>query len=426
MPLRVSPRWRLARAFCTGDHPVMTRQIPRLFALPLLICLVASIAFVAVGQALISRLTNVIDPTRIHFSLPGAPSPTDTVWLCKPGMADNPCGGDLSTTVFSADGKSRVEHLTAPKRAPIDCFYIYPTVSRQPTINANLKIDPEERNVARTEASRFSQVCDVYAPMYPQLTKAAINDPQHISVKGEIDAYEAVWKAYLDYMDHYNNGRGVVFIGHSQGAYLLSMLLQAEVDTEPKVLDRLVSAVLPGGNVTVQAGKRVGGDFRNIPACASSIQVGCVVAYSAFSKAPGEDALFGRVDSPINPLRTDALLKLEVLCVNPASITGGTGDALPYLTTSDLSSLVGSAWPKMTAQTPFVAYPGEYRATCKSSEDASWLQIDRRADPSDGRPSVSSIASAQWGLHMVDMSIVMGNLVDLVDAQAKAYLAKAH
>ena len=91
----------------------MTRQVPRLFALPLLVCLVASISFVAVGQALMSRLANVIDPTRIHFSLPGAPSPTDTVWLCKPGMADNPCGGDLTATIFKADGTASVEHSKA-------------------------------------------------------------------------------------------------------------------------------------------------------------------------------------------------------------------------------------------------------------------------------------------------------------------------
>ncbi len=399
----------------------MTRQIPRFFVLPLLMCLLASVAFVAVGQAAMSRLTSVIDPSRIRLTLPQAPSPTDTVWLCKPGMADNPCAGDLSATVLAPDGKVSVERPVPAKKAPIDCFYVYPTVSLQPTLNANLKIDPEERAVAKAEASPFSQVCDVYAPMYPQLTKAAIDDPASLSITGELNAYEGVWRAYLDYMDHYNDGRGVVFIGHSQGAYLLSMLLQAEVDTEPKELRHLVSAILPGGNVTVEAGKRTGGDFHNIPACVSTGEVGCVVAYSTFLEEPSEDALFGRIDSPINPLRQDSPLKLHVLCVNPADVGGGTGAALPYLPTADLTSLVGKAWPTMATVTPFVAYPGEYHATCRSSAHANWLQIDRTHDPHDGRPSVAAVSSERWGLHMVDMSVVMGNLVDLVRSEAATY-----
>jgi hypothetical protein len=30
----------------------------------------------------------------------------------------------------------------------------------------------------------------------------------------------------------------------------------------------------------------------------------------------------------------------------------------------------------------------------------------------------------QWGLHLVDMNIAMGNLVDIVGQQSKAYLAR--
>jgi len=44
--------------------------------------------------------------------------------------------------------------------------------------NANLKIDAEERAIAVAQAAQFSQVCNVYAPMYPQLTKAAIAKPR--------------------------------------------------------------------------------------------------------------------------------------------------------------------------------------------------------------------------------------------------------
>lgn len=403
----------------------MVRQVPRLLMLPLLVCLAGALSAFVVGETVMMRLTDVIDPSRIHLSLPGEPIPSDTVWLCRPGVARNPCAGDLSSTSIAPDGASTSQPADAAKQPPIDCFYVYPTVSLQKTTNADLSIDQEERTVAQAEAARFSQVCNVYAPMYPQLTRWAVNDPEHLSITGAIDAYEGVWRGFLDYMDHYNHGRGIVFIGHSQGAFLLSMLLQAELDTEPKVLAHLVSAILPGGNITVEEGKAVGGDFRNIPACRSSDEVGCVIAYSTFSATPGEDSLFGRVDSPINPFRRDAPLKLKVLCVNPAAPAGGPGEALPYLPTTNLSSLLGRTWPMSPAKTPFVSYPNEYTAACRSDGHSNWLQIERTSDPNDTRPDISILSKPRWGLHTVDVNVVLGNLVNLVRSESQAYARKS-
>jgi hypothetical protein len=33
--------------------------------------------------------------------------------------------------------------------------------------------------------------------------------------------------------------------------------------------------------------------------------------------------------------------------------------------------------------------------------------------------------AANWGLHLIDVNLAMGNLVDIVGQQAKAYAAKA-
>ncbi len=56
-----------------------------------------------------------------------------------------------------ANGASFVEHAKPAKKPPIDCFYVYPTVSSQFTMNANLEIGPEEKQIAIDQASRFSQ-----------------------------------------------------------------------------------------------------------------------------------------------------------------------------------------------------------------------------------------------------------------------------
>src|SRR6516164_11825880 len=99
----------------------------------------------------------------------------ETVWLCRPGLASNPCLNSEETTVRLDGGATFVDHPQPANNPPIDCFYVYPTVSGQFTINANEEVDPEETAIAESQASRFSQTCNVYAPIYPQLTLPAIN-----------------------------------------------------------------------------------------------------------------------------------------------------------------------------------------------------------------------------------------------------------
>jgi len=65
-------------------------------------------------------------------------------WLCRPGRKDA-CAADLSTTVVAADGKLTRENWAENSKAPIDCFYVYPTVSNDPTPNSDMIPGPEER-----------------------------------------------------------------------------------------------------------------------------------------------------------------------------------------------------------------------------------------------------------------------------------------
>src|SRR5664279_6534007 len=147
--------------------------------------------------------------------------PDDTVWLCKPGLANNPCEGNLDATPIDWAIRAGYEQASPAADPPIDCFYVYPTVSRQKGVNADLTIDVEETDVAIAQAARFSQVCHVYAPMYPQLTLAAIADPSKISYGSAITAYSSLYSSFRNYIANYNHGRGIVFIGHSQGAMML-------------------------------------------------------------------------------------------------------------------------------------------------------------------------------------------------------------
>ncbi len=382
---------------------------------------------VATGTAPTGTTPEPTTAAPISTALPAAdptasatPVPDDAVWLCKPGLPGDPCAGNLDATVVDAGGGSTVQPASPAVDPPIDCFYVYPTVSRQSGTNANLTIDPEERAVASAQAALFSQVCRVYAPMYPQLTVAAISKPGGITLQGALTAYQGVAAAFEDYMANYNHGRGIVFIGHSQGASMLIGLVRSYVDSNASVRKQLVSALILGGNVTVPIGRTVGGDFTNIPACSSAGQTGCVVAYSSFDRTPPADAFFGRPGSGLNPFAGSSA-GLQVLCVNPAAPAGGAGTLRPYFPTSSVDQYLGSGAPWARASTTFVAYPDEFSARCESSGGATWLQIDRTGTSADRRPTLSVGSAPEWGLHVVDVNIALGNLVELVRSQAAAY-----
>ncbi len=289
-------------------------------------------------------------------------------------------------------------------------------------MNADLRIGPEERAVGIAQASRFSQVCRVYAPMYPQLTLAAIAKHDRITFSEALTAYDGVLSAFRDYLANDNNGRGIVFIGHSQGAYMLTVLLKQVVDQDPAVRRLLVSALLLGGNVTVPIGGTVGGDFEHIPTCGSEAQTGCVVAYSSFDTTPPPDALFGRVGSGLSPfLNPSPGAPLQVACVNPAAVGGGTGKLQPYVPRQDLLGLAGGRRLAKSLSTSWITFPDEYSAQCRTSGGATWLQVTDIRGPTDHRPLVTQTSGPAWGLHRVDVNIALGNLVDLVGAESAAF-----
>jgi hypothetical protein len=232
------------------------------------------------------------DPNAVGSDAAASLAADPTTWLCKPGLADNPCAGNLDATSVDATGHTTLLPAAPAADPPIDCFYVYPTVSHQSTVNANPTIDKEERSVAIAQAAQLSKVCRVYAPIYRQLTLAAIQKPGQIKLNSALTAYGDVLVAFQTYMARYNNGRGIVFVGHSQGAMMLTGLLRTQVDPQPNLRAQLVSAILAGGNVEVPIGKNVGGDFANIPACTSGNETGCVVAWSSFdSTPPGQGSL---------------------------------------------------------------------------------------------------------------------------------------
>jgi hypothetical protein len=351
-------------------------------------------------------------------------------WLCRPGRQDA-CTVDLSTTVISASGKLTTENWAANPNASIDCFYVYPTVSNDPGGNSDMIPGPEEKSVVRAQFARFASVCRVYAPMYRQVTLTALRAAlggTPIPVDRAL-AYNDVLDAWNYYLEHDNHGRGVVLIGHSQGSGVLTQLIKNEIDGKP-LQARIISALLLGTNLPVPKGKDVGGAFQHVPLCHAANQIGCVTTYVSFRAAapPPANSRFGKVTGE----------NMIAACTNPAALGGGSGELHAYMGAKGSGVAAAEAappdWvkPVQTIATPFVSVPGLLSSECVSNESGSYLAVSTHGDPAGGRTSdiagdvvVNGQVLREWGLHLIDVNLAMGNLLDIVSQQAKAYLSAA-
>jgi hypothetical protein len=356
------------------------------------------------------------------FASPALGAKDKTVWLCKPGLADNPCEPGFKTTVVTPAGDPTAVSL-APKRnrhPDADCFYVYPTVSDDEGRNSDLSIDPEERSIALYQAARFGLDCRVFAPMYRQITLSSLFSGTPASAEERAMAYGDVVSAWKTYLARYNDARGVVLIGHSQGTYMLRQLIHDYVDPKKGARKRLISAILLGGNVLVAEGSNVGGDFRHVAACESPKQTGCAIAFSTFNGPVPADARFGHATTTLDgaPATGDV-----VLCANPAGLGGGSGTLRTVFPSEPFApgTTIGAATEAVGLPRPDVSTPwiqaDAYTGACSSADDANVLQIT----PIGDAPTLNPVPDANWGLHLTDGNIALGNLTALTKRQIKVY-----
>jgi hypothetical protein len=264
----------------------------------------------------------------------------------------------------------------------------------------------EERLAVIVQAARFEQVCRVFAPLYRQQTHLG-------GFRGNPElAYRDVLAAWRDYLAHANEGRGVVLIGHSQGAGVLKQLIRDEIDASESARKQLVSAILLGTSVAVEQGADDGGDFEHVPACRTATQTGCVVSYSSWARTPPPDASFQDVDDPSH----------RVLCVNPGAPEGGTAPITPLLPWYAPQGIIPQSPEPPPTGTDWIALPGLYTARCVERGSRAWLLVEPVGTPGDPRPTVQPYQDPR-GLHAADVNIALGTLLELVRGQGKAWLA---
>ena len=175
-----------------------------------------------------------------------------------------------------------------------------------------------------------------------------------------------------------------------------------------------------GTSLPVPKGKDVGGGFKSVPLCHKDTQIGCAIAYASFRSTvpPPSNSLFGRAPEG-----------MQAACTNPAKLSGGSGELHSYLSNRSREG-TPTEWAKgVKVETPFVSVPGLLTAQCVDNEHGSYLEITVHGDPKDPRTDeiqgdvvTNGQVQANWGLHLIDANLAMGNLVDIVNAEGKTYL----
>ena len=348
----------------------------------------------------------------IAIAGPSAAQAEETVWICKPGQSDDLCAGSIST---KAGTPAETIGYNRPENPAVDCFYVYPTVSEQDTPNANLDKDPEVRRVVVQQARMFSRVCDVYAPMYRQETSPGI-----YSASTEV-AYQSALSAWKDYLKNYNDGRGVILLGHSQGSATVGRLIDEEIDPNPGLRKRLVGAILPGANIHVPKGELVGGMYEHVPACSEVGEYGCLVAFSMFQGSPADNPPFGDVGSGYWAYKIPRADReeFEVVCVNPAQLSGE--DLLTPLINMDYLL----APPPGGVESAFwSAYPNAVSASCDREGTKHWLNVDFSGEPDPFLSAMIPIVASGNNWHVPEVNVAENNLIQIAQLQTDSYVAE--
>lgn len=341
-------------------------------------------------------------------------------WLCLPGRKDT-CSTPLPTTALNPNGYGSTGRSGIAANPGVDCFVVYPTVSRDQGLNSDLVPgDGEEKAIIATQFARFAEVCKVYAPLYRSMTLGAVavaSTGGDVTAAGRI-AFGDVRNAWRTYLARHNKGRPFVLIGHSQGSLMLQQLIANEIEGKPEAA-RMKLAILPGFNLIVPQGKRVGGTLKRTPLCASPNETGCVLTWTSYRErnVPPVGALFGIATTP----------GMTVACTNPAR-PGATGwvafDSYWYAR----SALPVPGGPIQWSSegpppSPYLRTEGLVSGRCVDDGQRGYLSVRTNADPRDkrtdrigGEVGAMGFFIPGWGMHLADMYLAQGDLIRRVGA----------
>ncbi len=298
-------------------------------------------------------------------------------WLCRPDVTDDPCDIDLDATLVTADGTQTVEPFEAAVDPPVDCIYVYPTISTDQSVNSDRVPDDAEIGIVANQAARFQTVCDLYVPMYRQITLSAMFDSIDAADSGEsTNVYDddsrtapetsptptssklscTTWRSTT------TGDPSCSSVTHRERVSSADSLQRRSIPNET-LRNQLVSAMLIGTSVTIDSQED---DFSNIVPCTSSD--------GHLLRGLLRQLLRGR-----NRLRPTAT------SVHPATATAGPRAQIRAdLSNSGPAPLnsyfeAGHAEGAPEVSTPWIHYEGLLTGECVADRGFDWLEVTNTA-----------------------------------------------
>jgi hypothetical protein len=242
----------------------------------------------------------------------------------------------------------------SPDQPPADVFFVHPTTyDGGHQWNARIGATLGERFLQRVAlpnyAGPFQRAGRVFAPRYRQASLYAHSTLREDAREARAFAYADVRDAFRYWIAHYAGDRPIIIAGVEQGGLLVDRLIREEIAPNPALRRRLVAAYLVD---TVTPADRYGAAAA-VPACASPVQAGCVVAWAEESETNPEAADFRRrralmwgPGGGLEPMQDRA-----ALCVNP--VLGFRTEALaPQRRNLGAANATGLEWGARPAFVP--------------------------------------------------------------------------
>jgi len=300
----------------------------------------------------------------------------------------------------------------------IDVFWVHPTeLDNPPTEPTSVAINNQDTSyiglTILAQGALLAKYGRFFAPKYRQATPASFLSTNHTEEEramGLLEAYADIKASFQNYLEHHNNGNKIILAGHSQGSFLLAMLVRDLFDTNPELREK--------GYVYASNSTTLGGWWENIGLCASANECGCVHFWRSYDN-----------DEPI-PEPISTLPSFSQTMVNSGLVYRTTDidndtfyqDDLVYGTTSSPMRYItpGIAYDFSNGAN-FVAFDDMYTARFKrESSIKTGLAVTYIANALDQRPNElenlqSPIIFSDGDFHIRDYHIYIWALLQQID-----------
>jgi len=155
---------------------------------------------------------------------------------------------------------NKVDEIEIPNNSKIntgvDVFFVHPTStvgSEHSKTPQNVAIEDQDgpyiAGLVIAQGGLLAKYGRLFSPRYRESSGATFNN-EDLSDKDQAEiiavSYSDIKTAFLDYLQNYNNGNKIILAGHSQGSFLLGMLLRDVFDEDPSLQNKLLTAALGG------------------------------------------------------------------------------------------------------------------------------------------------------------------------------------